>query len=91
MNFLVKPDNFNAVYQLHYHDFVFDEITVLYLVWLTILVAEGNEQKRKRLKTESDITRLSPSVRSQLENWAGLKGEQVCDELAFLFFFHIVH
>ncbi|KAF5740424.1 hypothetical protein HS088_TW11G00493 [Tripterygium wilfordii] len=37
----------------------------------------GNEQKRKRMKTDSDISRLSPSIRSQLEAWANLKGEQV--------------
>ncbi|XP_038716554.1 SAGA-associated factor 29 homolog B-like isoform X1 [Tripterygium wilfordii] len=42
------------------------------------IVAEGgNEQKRKRMKTDSDISRLSPSIRSQLEAWANLKGEQV--------------
>ncbi|XP_050135503.1 SAGA-associated factor 29 homolog A-like isoform X2 [Malus sylvestris] len=37
----------------------------------------GNEQKRKRMKTDSDISRISPSMRSQLEAWASLKGEQV--------------
>ncbi|XP_057983018.1 SAGA-associated factor 29 homolog A isoform X2 [Malania oleifera] len=40
-------------------------------------IAEGNEQKKKRMKTESDISRLSPSVRNQLEAAASLKGEQV--------------
>ncbi|KAH1150298.1 hypothetical protein GYH30_044365 [Glycine max] len=38
---------------------------------------EGNEQKRKRVKTESDISRLTPNMRSQLEACASLKGEQV--------------
>ncbi|KAM2955945.1 hypothetical protein FF2_023130 [Malus domestica] len=38
---------------------------------------EGNEQKRKRMKTDSDISRISPSMRSQLEAWASLKGEHV--------------
>ncbi|ESW33756.1 hypothetical protein PHAVU_001G096400 [Phaseolus vulgaris] len=38
---------------------------------------EGNEQKRKRVKTESDISRLTPSMRNHLENCANLKGEQV--------------
>ncbi|KAI4348223.1 hypothetical protein L6164_008971 [Bauhinia variegata] len=38
---------------------------------------EGNEQKRKRIKTDSDISKLSPSLRNQLETCAGLKGEQV--------------
>ncbi|GAU29025.1 hypothetical protein TSUD_165430 [Trifolium subterraneum] len=38
---------------------------------------EGNEQKRKRVKTESDISRLTPSMRNQLEACASLKGEQV--------------
>ncbi|GAV84436.1 DUF1325 domain-containing protein [Cephalotus follicularis] len=38
---------------------------------------EGNEQKRKRMKADSDIPRLSPSMRSQLETCASLKGEQV--------------
>ncbi|XP_038717468.1 SAGA-associated factor 29 homolog B-like isoform X1 [Tripterygium wilfordii] len=41
------------------------------------IVADGNEQKRKRMKTDSDISRLSPSMRSQLEPCANLKGEQV--------------
>ncbi|XP_073222721.1 SAGA-associated factor 29 homolog B-like isoform X5 [Cicer arietinum] len=40
-------------------------------------IGEGNEQKRKRVKTESDISRLTPSVRNQLEACASLKGEQV--------------
>ncbi|WJX81274.1 SAGA-associated factor 29 B [Trifolium repens] len=40
-------------------------------------VPEGNEQKRKRVKTESDISRLTPSMRNQLEACASLKGEQV--------------
>ncbi|KAB5521041.1 hypothetical protein DKX38_025360 [Salix brachista] len=39
--------------------------------------AEGNDQKRKRIKADSDISRLSPAVRSQLEACASLKGEQV--------------
>ncbi|KAK2661638.1 hypothetical protein Ddye_000212 [Dipteronia dyeriana] len=38
---------------------------------------EGNEQKRKRLKNDSDIPRLSPFLRNQLDNCASLKGEQV--------------
>ncbi|KAF5739588.1 hypothetical protein HS088_TW12G00797 [Tripterygium wilfordii] len=38
---------------------------------------DGNEQKRKRMKTDSDISRLSPSMRSQLEPCGNLKGEQV--------------
>ncbi|PQQ13221.1 uncharacterized protein Pyn_03328 [Prunus yedoensis var. nudiflora] len=38
---------------------------------------EGNEQKRKRMKSDSDISRMSPSMRSQLELFASLKGEQV--------------
>ncbi|RDX91696.1 hypothetical protein CR513_26278, partial [Mucuna pruriens] len=38
---------------------------------------EGNEQKRKRVKTDSDISRLTPNMRNQLEACASLKGEQV--------------
>ncbi|CAL0332994.1 unnamed protein product [Lupinus luteus] len=38
---------------------------------------EGNEQKRKRVKTDSDISRLTSSMRNQLEACASLKGEQV--------------
>ncbi|TKY63183.1 SAGA-associated factor 29 [Spatholobus suberectus] len=38
---------------------------------------EGNEQKRKRVKTESDISRLTSTMRNQLEVCASLKGEQV--------------
>ncbi|EEF40980.1 conserved hypothetical protein [Ricinus communis] len=36
---------------------------------------EGNEQKRKRMKTDSDMPR--PTMRNQLEACASLKGEQV--------------
>ncbi|KAL6528170.1 hypothetical protein OROHE_015120 [Orobanche hederae] len=40
--------------------------------------SEGNEQqKRKRVKADSDVLRLSPSMRSHLESIANLKGEQV--------------
>ncbi|XP_014491272.1 uncharacterized protein LOC106753905 isoform X5 [Vigna radiata var. radiata] len=38
---------------------------------------EGNEQKRKRVKTESDISRLNPTMRHHLDACASLKGEQV--------------
>lgn len=38
---------------------------------------EGNDQKRKRVKNESDISRLPTSMRAQLEASASLKGEQV--------------
>ncbi|CAN0924588.1 SAGA-associated factor 29 homolog A [Linum grandiflorum] len=38
---------------------------------------EGNEQKRKRMKADSDIPRLSPSMRNQLDACASLIGEQV--------------
>lgn len=37
---------------------------------------EGNEQKKKRVKADSDVLRQS-SVRSHLESLANLKGEQV--------------
>ncbi|KAJ4729321.1 SGF29 tudor-like domain [Melia azedarach] len=37
----------------------------------------GNDQKRKRIKNDSDISRLSPSMRNQLDACASLKGEQV--------------
>ncbi|XP_027346633.1 SAGA-associated factor 29 homolog B isoform X5 [Abrus precatorius] len=40
-------------------------------------ICEGNEQKRKRVKTESDISRLTTNMRNQLEACANLKGEQV--------------
>ncbi|BAA95721.1 unnamed protein product [Arabidopsis thaliana] len=38
---------------------------------------EGNEQKRKRMKVDTDVTRVSPSMRNQIEAYASLKGEQV--------------
>ncbi|GAB2278993.1 SAGA-associated factor 29 A [Dionaea muscipula] len=38
---------------------------------------EGNDQKKKRMKPDSDISRVSPSMRNQLDNCASLKGEQV--------------
>lgn len=43
--------------------------------------AESNEQKKKRMKPDSDVTRLSPSVRNQLDSLANMKGEQVCIQL----------
>ncbi|CAL5371772.1 unnamed protein product [Camellia sinensis] len=38
---------------------------------------EGNEQKKKRMKADSDISRPTPSVRNHLDALASLKGEQV--------------
>ncbi|GMP30214.1 hypothetical protein CsSME_00004977 [Camellia sinensis var. sinensis] len=38
---------------------------------------EGNEQKKKRMKADSDISRPTPSVRNDLDALASLKGEQV--------------
>ncbi|KAL6580371.1 hypothetical protein OROMI_008395 [Orobanche minor] len=37
----------------------------------------NEQQKRKRVKADSDVFRLSPSMRSHLESIANLKGEQV--------------
>ncbi|KAL7190318.1 hypothetical protein ACSBR2_022571 [Camellia fascicularis] len=38
---------------------------------------EGNEQKKKRMKADSDISRPTTSVRNHLDALASLKGEQV--------------
>ncbi|XVF60196.1 hypothetical protein PTKIN_Ptkin08bG0025100 [Pterospermum kingtungense] len=38
---------------------------------------DGNDQKRKRMKSDSDISRLSPSMRSHIEAYNSLKDEQV--------------
>ncbi|KAA8530176.1 hypothetical protein F0562_004885 [Nyssa sinensis] len=38
---------------------------------------EGNDQKKKRMKADSDISRPSPSMRNQLDVFSSLKGEQV--------------
>ncbi|KAF5958823.1 hypothetical protein HYC85_006048 [Camellia sinensis] len=38
---------------------------------------EGNEQKKKRMKADSDISRPTPSVQNDLDALASLKGEQV--------------
>ncbi|KAK6153113.1 hypothetical protein DH2020_012752 [Rehmannia glutinosa] len=38
---------------------------------------DGGEQKKRRMKADSDVSRLSPSMRSHLEALANLKGEQV--------------
>ncbi|CAH9115379.1 unnamed protein product [Cuscuta europaea] len=38
---------------------------------------ESNEQKKKRIKADSEVTRLSPNMRNQLEFFSSLKGEQV--------------
>ncbi|KAG4914992.1 hypothetical protein JHK87_052549 [Glycine soja] len=56
-------------------------------------VTEGNEQKRKRVKTESDISRLTPSMRGQLEACANLKGEQyiASDKLVWVKLFLLLH
>ncbi|KAF8088412.1 hypothetical protein N665_0543s0022 [Sinapis alba] len=43
----------------------------------TKLVEQGNDQKRKRMKVESDVTRVPPSIRNQIKAYASLKGEQV--------------
>ncbi|KZV15149.1 hypothetical protein F511_30235 [Dorcoceras hygrometricum] len=40
-------------------------------------IGDGTEPKKKRAKTDSDVSRLSPSMRNHLENLANLKGEQV--------------
>ncbi|CAM8965334.1 unnamed protein product [Rhodiola kirilowii] len=39
--------------------------------------AEGNEQKKKRMKNDSDIPKLSASMRNHLESCVNLKGEEV--------------
>lgn len=38
---------------------------------------EGTEQKKKRMKSDSDVPRLTPSMRNQLDALASLKGDQV--------------
>ncbi|CAM8962500.1 unnamed protein product [Rhodiola kirilowii] len=38
---------------------------------------EGNEQKKKRMKNDSDIPKLSASMRNHLESYVNLKGEEV--------------
>lgn len=37
----------------------------------------GNEPKKKQKKNDSDISRVTPSMRNQVDNLASLKGEQV--------------
>ncbi|CAH8309216.1 unnamed protein product [Eruca vesicaria subsp. sativa] len=44
-------------------------------------VAEGNDQKRKRMKMESDVTSVPPSMRNQIEAYTSLRGEQVAAKL----------
>lgn len=39
-------------------------------------IADGNDQKRKRMKSDSDISRLSPSMWSYIEACVSLKDEQ---------------
>ncbi|KAL6518789.1 SAGA-associated factor 29 A [Orobanche hederae] len=38
---------------------------------------EGSEQKKKRVKADLEVPRLSPTMRSHLESLSSLKGEQV--------------
>ncbi|PHT96504.1 hypothetical protein BC332_34570 [Capsicum chinense] len=45
-------------------------------------MTEGNEQKKKRMKGDPDIPRLTPSMRNQQEFFANLKGEQVAARVA---------
>ncbi|XP_073038259.1 uncharacterized protein [Primulina eburnea] len=40
-------------------------------------IGDGTEPKKKRMKADSDVSRLSPSMRNHLDNLANLKGEQV--------------
>ncbi|GER29513.1 SGF29 tudor-like domain [Striga asiatica] len=37
---------------------------------------EGSEQKKKKVKVDSEVPRMSPSMRSHFESLASLKGEQ---------------
>ncbi|KAK8607278.1 hypothetical protein V6N13_053020 [Hibiscus sabdariffa] len=39
--------------------------------------ADGTDQKKKRMKSDSDVSRISPSMRSHIEACVGLKDEQV--------------
>ncbi|GER29255.1 SGF29 tudor-like domain [Striga asiatica] len=41
------------------------------------LKPESGEQKKKRIKGDADVLRLSPSTRSHLESPVNMKGEQV--------------
>lgn len=50
-------------------------------------MAEGNDQKRKRMKVDSDVIRHSPSMRNQIEAYASLKGEQVIEFYIYFIFF----
>ncbi|KAL8471229.1 hypothetical protein ACS0TY_028774 [Phlomoides rotata] len=43
---------------------------------------EGSEPKKKRMKADSEVPRLSPSVRHQIESSVNLKGEQVAARIA---------
>lgn len=49
-------------------------------LFLKFWVAEGNEPKKKQKKNDSDISRVTPSMRNQVDNLASLKGEQVRTE-----------
>lgn len=50
----------------------------LHPCWHGKYVAEVNEQKKKRVKVDSDVPRGGlPAIRNQLELPASLKGEQV--------------
>lgn len=53
-------------------------------------VAEGNDQKRKRMKFDSDVIGLSPSMRNLIEAYASLKGEQVINLIEAPTFFTLI-
>ncbi|KAL9673079.1 hypothetical protein QQ045_029332 [Rhodiola kirilowii] len=42
-----------------------------------IAAAEGNDQKKKRMKSDSDIPKLSTSMHNHLDSCINLKGEEV--------------
>lgn len=49
----------------------------------SILTAEGGEQKKKRVKADSDISRMTPT--SRMDSLASLKGEQVWNLCCFIY------
>lgn len=65
--------------------FYFVHVTkAIKITFKTSLLTEGSEQKKKRVKADSEVPRLSPSMRLQIESSANLKGEQVCAHLTLI-------
>lgn len=71
---LFYAENIKAIMVLQGNKFLF--ASFILVANKTYIVED--EQKMEKMKQDSDIPGLSPSIGSQLDACASLKGEQVC-------------